>query len=131
MIYLFDTDWFIDYLGDRAPATRQFDEIDASTFSLSVASLGELLDGVNGSRDPVGDRYELDQALRLVTLLDIDPPIAEIFGELRSLLRRTGKLIADLDLLIAATALRHDLTLVTRNRRHFDRIPGLQLHEMV
>ena len=44
------------------------------------------------------------------------------------MLRRQGQLIPDLDLLIAATALAHDLTLVTRNRHHFERIPDLRLH---
>lgn len=33
------------------------------------------------------------------------------------------------DILIAATALHHDLALVTRNRAHFQRIPGLKLYE--
>jgi predicted nucleic acid-binding protein len=42
-------------------------------------------------------------------------------------LRRQGNLIPDFDLLIAATALRHDLTLVTRDTAHFERIEGLQL----
>jgi predicted nucleic acid-binding protein len=38
-------------------------------------------------------------------------------------------LIPYLDLLIAATALAYDLTLLTRNRRHFQRIPDLKLYE--
>jgi len=37
-------------------------------------------------------------------------------------------MIGDFDILIAATALHHDLTLVTRNRRHFERIPNLALY---
>jgi predicted nucleic acid-binding protein len=38
-------------------------------------------------------------------------------------------LIPDVDLLIAATALEEDLTLVTRNTRHFERIPDLKLYQ--
>lgn len=38
-----------------------------------------------------------------------------------------GNLIPDLDLLIASTALEHALVLLTRNRRHFQRIPQLRL----
>jgi predicted nucleic acid-binding protein len=37
-------------------------------------------------------------------------------------------MVADLDLLIAATALAYDLTLLTFNRRHFQRIPNLRLY---
>jgi predicted nucleic acid-binding protein len=50
----------------------------------------------------------------------------ERFAFIRADLRRRGQLIPDLELLIAATALHHDLTLLTRNVRHFDRIPELR-----
>lgn len=53
----------------------------------------------------------------------------ERFAGIRGDLRRRGQLIPDLDLLIAATALHHDLTLLTRNVRHFDRIPELRLYQ--
>jgi tRNA(fMet)-specific endonuclease VapC len=57
----------------------------------------------------------------------LDGGTAEVFGGVRADLRRQGKLIPDLDLLIAATALRHNLTVVNRDE-HFRRIPGLKLH---
>ena len=37
--------------------------------------------------------------------------------------------LADFDLHIAATALHHDLTLLTFNLRHFDRVPNLKLYQ--
>jgi tRNA(fMet)-specific endonuclease VapC len=46
----------------------------------------------------------------------------------RAELSRRGQLAPDLDLLIAATAMHYDLTLLTRNVRHFARIPGLGLN---
>ena len=39
-------------------------------------------------------------------------------------------MIGDMDLLIAATAIRHDLTLLTNNRRHFERIPSLAVESI-
>ena len=51
------------------------------------------------------------------------------FAEVRGRLRLEGQLITDMDLLIAATALANSLTLVTRNIRHFARIPGLELYQ--
>ena len=51
------------------------------------------------------------------------------FAAVRGQLRRDGNLIGDMDLLIASTALVNNLTLVTRNRRHFDRVPGLELYQ--
>ena len=49
------------------------------------------------------------------------------FARLRGMLRRNGEMIGIGDLIIAATALEHERTLVTRNVRHFSRIPGLSI----
>ena len=49
------------------------------------------------------------------------------FAYLRGNLRAQGMLIGDLDMLIAATALHHNLILLTNNRSHFQRVPGLTL----
>ncbi len=49
------------------------------------------------------------------------------FARLRGELRRQGQLIGDPDILIAATALDHSLTLVTRNLKDFQRISNLRL----
>jgi tRNA(fMet)-specific endonuclease VapC len=51
------------------------------------------------------------------------------FAQTRTLLRSQGMLIPDMDILIAATALAHNLTLLTRNVRHFQRIPGLARYQ--
>ena len=48
---------------------------------------------------------------------------------MRASLRQHGHLIPDMDVFIAATALEHDLALITRNTRHFERIPDLQLYQ--
>jgi predicted nucleic acid-binding protein len=52
------------------------------------------------------------------------------FARIRGGLRATGRVIGDSDILIAATAIEHRLSLVTRNRRHYDRIPGLTLYQI-
>ena len=52
----------------------------------------------------------------------------EKFAEIRALLRRKGELISDFDMLLGATALHHDLTVLTYNTRHFKRIPDLKLY---
>jgi toxin FitB len=54
--------------------------------------------------------------------LEIDRETAELAGRLR---RETGVLLPDA--MIAATALRHDLSLLTRNATHFEPVPDLQL----
>jgi len=50
----------------------------------------------------------------------------ERFAEICAYLRRRGELISDFDILIGATAVFHDLTVLTYNTRHFTRIPDLK-----
>ena len=69
------------------------------------------------------------QFLSPYRVLNLTDPIMERFAEVRSFLRRRGKLIPDFDLLIGATALHHDLTLLTFNRRDFQRIPDLKVYQ--
>ena len=65
-----------------------------------------------------------------VTILGIDEATCKIFGRERGRLRTIGQRIGDMDLMIAATALQYDLTLLTNNRRHFDRIDGLRIESI-
>lgn len=63
----------------------------------------------------------------LVTWLPVTPAIAERGGAVAAALRRAGRVCGDLDPLLAATALEHDLILVTRNVKHFEHVPQLNL----
>ena len=72
------------------------------------------------------DRIDNDILPRL-TILGFDLHCAREYGRLKANLRQTGKIIGDLDLQIADTAVRYRLVLVTANEEHFRRIPNLQL----
>ena len=61
-------------------------------------------------------------------ILDIET--AAIFGRERARLRRSGNIIPDLDILVGASALRHNVTLLTSNRRDFERIEGLTIESV-
>lgn len=51
----------------------------------------------------------------------------KISAELYSTLKQTGKIVDDIDLLIAGIAIDNDLILITNNEKHFSRIPGLMI----
>ncbi|MBK7582526.1 MAG: type II toxin-antitoxin system VapC family toxin [Myxococcales bacterium] len=55
--------------------------------------------------------------------------VSSEFGELRASLERRGERLDDFDAIIAAHALAYDSTLVTSNRRHFERVPRLSLED--
>ena len=129
MKYLIDTDWFIDARGGIAPAVRAIDELSSQGPGVSIISHGKLYDGAFAFADPRAQLAQIRRFLAAFEMLPLTDPIMEIFGQARFALRRTGQLIPDMDLLIAATAIHHDRTLLTRNLRHFTRIPELRLYQ--
>jgi predicted nucleic acid-binding protein len=126
--YLLDTDWIIDFLGGRQEAVRVVSELTPSGLAASIITYAELYEGIARSRQRAEDAERLEHFMSGVEILEVDRGVAHVFGERRAALRVQGLLIDNFDLLIAATALRFDLTLVTRNVRDFQRIEGLQLY---
>ena len=94
---------------------------------LSIVSLAELYEGLLGSRRVDMDEEGLNAVLAAVDVLPLEDGICREFAAQRRRLRLSGSLISDFDLLIGSTAIRHDLTLLTNNRRHFRRMAGLRL----
>jgi predicted nucleic acid-binding protein len=107
---LVDTDVLIDHLRGRRRLAA-----DVERLGVSVVSRCELFAGAD-------DPGRLHRFLSPMVELVVDSDIAELAGTTR---RRTG--IATPDALIAATALVHRIPLMTRNRRHFDRVDGLRV----
>jgi len=128
--YLIDTDWVIHHLNGHAAIIERLQALQLEGLGLSVVALAELYEGVFYSRDPVQSEQKLNDFLESVRIVGIDEATAKIFGRERGRLRAEGMLIGDMDLLIAATALQHTLTLLTNNRRHFERIEGLRIESL-
>ena len=128
MAYLVDTDWLIDYQRNVAPVVDRLRRLIPSGVGVSIISVAELYDGVFGSDDPPArERWLTDFLTTGFEILEVDWEICRIFARERGRLRTAGMLIPDFDLMIGATALRYNLTLLTNNRRHFERLTGLHI----
>src|SRR5215216_4916055 len=129
-LYLLDSDWIVDCLHGQASATQTLLELAADGLALSIITYGELYQGAYYARDPKTAIRGLRQFLRGKQLLPLTKGVVERFGIVRGTLPRSlQQQIGDMDLLIAATALYHDLTLLTRNLRDIQHIPGLKLYQ--
>lgn len=128
MNYVVDTDWVIDALAGVRSALEPLEQHARDGLGVSIITFGELYEGAYNFPDPEAHIETLRQFLSGFRLLSLNDAIMQLFGQNRYQLRRQGNLIADFDLLIAATALHHGSTLMTRNIRHFSRIPGLALY---
>jgi tRNA(fMet)-specific endonuclease VapC len=123
--YLVDTDWVIHYLNGHPGIVRRLDELKERGLALSVVSLAEIYEGIYYSTDPQGNEADLNDFLRGLVVIGIDEETCRVFGRERGRLRASQRTIGDLDLLIGCTALQHDLTLLTNNRRHYELIEAL------
>ena len=134
MAYLFNTDAISELLRPRpAPAyvewLRAISREDQFT---SAVVIGELYRGA--FRSPARERHLVNIRQRIlpaVTVLPYDVAVAEVCGVLSAKLEETGQSLADADLLIAATAVYHNLELVSGNLRHFARIPQLRVNPIL
>ena len=129
MSYQVDSDWLIDALIGRSAAVRSLDDLSSAGVAVSIVSYGEIFEGAYGSPNPAVQLGRFRAFLGRFPIVPLSDPIMEVFARIRADLRRQRRLIPDFDLAIAATAIAQDLTLVTRNRRHFERVAGLSLYQ--
>ncbi len=134
MAYLFDTDAISELLR-KAPLAAYvawLAKVPREEQFTSAVVVGELFRGA--LRSPERDRHLRnieERVLPAVTVLPFDLPVARAYGEIHAALEKAGRPLADADVQIGATALRHDLALVTGNVRHFSRIPGLRVETVL
>ncbi len=130
MAFLFDTDAISEALRPRPDPgyIAWLGTVERDDQFASAITVGELFYGAY--RAAAHDRHLAmieDRVLPAVTVLPFDASVAQIYGRVAADLADQGLRLADADLQIAATALRHDLELVTGNLRHFARIAELRI----
>ena len=127
MAYLLDADWAIETLAGRRGSAEILRGLFPEGVAICWITIGEVYEGAFGFPDPQVHLATFRQLIHRLQILDLNDPIIERFAEIRSLLRRRGQIISDFDILVAASALHYDLTVLTHNIRHFKRIPNLRL----
>jgi predicted nucleic acid-binding protein len=128
MKYLIDSDWIIEFLKGRTEAVRLINLLLPLQCAISIMTYGEVYQGIYYGRDRAQNEKAFRRFLRGVTVLGVSRVVARQYAIVRGDLQARGMLIAQPDILIAATAIHHGLELVTRNVRDFGRIPGLVLY---
>src|SRR5437016_1904972 len=128
MKYLVDSDYVADYLGARPSAIQLLSSFAKDDLAISLITYGEIYEGIHFGRDPRKTTDVFQRFLRSVTILPLTQAIMQQFARIRGELRRKGKIIGDFDILIAATAIQHKITLVTRNIKDYQRIPDLKMY---
>ena len=129
MSHLLDTNICSAHLKRPAGLMHRFVQHSGRLYVSSIV-VGELYAWAYRRPTPQSllDRIN-NELLADVSVVDFDTSCAEEFGRIHGQLLQRGQTVSRLDLLIAATALAHDLTLVTHNTHDFKIVPGLRLED--
>jgi predicted nucleic acid-binding protein len=127
MVVLIDTDVWIDYFSGFEPSAGIVESLLLERrATISTISVFELTAGVV-SKKKLAD---LDKLFEMVPIISLDSQISRLAGQQYTYLKSRGKLIANQDLFIAATAVSNSIPLLTRNVKHFSRIRELNLYSL-
>jgi tRNA(fMet)-specific endonuclease VapC len=119
-----DTDVLIDFLhGKEQSAARVELELERGQLKTTAVSRFELMAGARSARQ----EELIRQLLLAVPTLALDAAAADRAAEVRRALEKQGRPIGMGDSLIAGIVLANKGALLTRNRGHFERVPGLTL----
>jgi len=122
-VFVADTDVLIDFLRGVGDAERIGIELNTGRLCTTAVTAFELW---AGSKNPQ-QAATVEALLAAMTVLPLDISAARRAGEVRRELERMGTEIGMADSLIAGIALDHGAILITRNRKHYQRVPGLKL----
>jgi tRNA(fMet)-specific endonuclease VapC len=128
MSHLLDTNICSAHFRRPGGLAHRFIQYGGRLFVPTVV-LGELYTGAYHVGNPGPLLQKIADLLKDVRVLDFDHDCAEQFGKVRGGLLQRGISIPTADLMIAAVALTHNLTLVTNNTSDFQNIPGLRLDD--
>lgn len=125
--YILDTNICIYLLHGNRQVKVRAAQVGVAAIAVATPTVGELYFGAYNSTS-------VESNLALVrsflsppgpTVMPVDEVASERFGEFKAMLRRAGKPIGDIDLLIAGVAASRGLKVVKNNTAHFERIPDI------
>ena len=127
---LLDTNVCVRFLrGDKTVAKRLLDADESDELRIPAMVEGELFYGVEKSERRDENREKVRSLIAFIPVCHTDDETMEKFGELKARAEAAGKRVDDADVIIAATAMRHNAVLVTGNSRHFSRFDGLVIED--
>jgi len=129
VIRLLDTDILIHFLRGHERVAERMAAASASSLAMPSIAVAELCYGAFSSDHPEENLRLIDALRRRIRVLPFEDEAAVLFGQLKAVLKRSGGLLPDSDLFIAATALVTGRVLVTANTAHFQLFEGLPLED--
>lgn len=126
MTYLADTNILVDYIRGKGMIEP---DILKKGIGISIITYGELLYGAEKSVNREKSMIIIEDCIETfsIQIVNLDEDIMSEYAGLKATLEISGMKLHEFDLLIAATAKKYKLTLLTRNTKHFGRIKDLKI----
>ena len=132
MIYCFDTNTCIYFLARRYPSLlKKIMSLDPDDIKIPSIVKAELIHGVEKSSWYIENKAKIDSFLLPCEIIPFDSNSADYYGKTKAYLEKNGSMIGPNDLIIAATVLSINATLVTNNINEFKRVEGLLLENWI
>lgn len=126
-MYLLDTDILIYSLKAHKIVQQNLRRHLHDPIRISAVTLMELYYGAYKSQKVANNLAKIKTIENTLEIIPVSRELVEIFGVLKSDLEKVGTPLDDFDLILASTAMSHNLTIVTNNVKHFGRIDGLKM----
>jgi tRNA(fMet)-specific endonuclease VapC len=126
--YLLDTNICAYFLNGKFNLKEKIDDAGFENCFVSEITIAELKYGVEKSVHKDKNRKAIEEFKTKFEILPIFPAL-DIYAKEKSRLKTKGKILDDFDLLIGATAIFNDITLVTRNLSDFERLEGIMIDD--
>ena len=124
--YLLDTNICIYLFKGLLNITEKIDAAGTSNFFISEITIAELKYGAANSDLPERNILKINQLQQQFTVIPIFSSL-DVYANEKARLKKAGKMLDDFDLLIGATAISNNLTLITRNVSDFDRLNEIEI----
>jgi tRNA(fMet)-specific endonuclease VapC len=129
-MYLLDTNICIFAIKKRPEIVlKKLKEKITDGIYISSLTVAELEFGVENSQRIENNRIALLKFLSIFNILNFDDSDAIDYGRLKTDLRKQGRIIGPIDMLLAAQALNKELIFVTNNVKDFERVKGLKIED--
>jgi len=130
VIYLLDTNACIDVIRAASPQlVSRLQQHSPDEIVMSSVVRSELVYGARRSSRVAENLQLVDTFVAPYVSIPFDDQCADAYGHIRADLDGSGLPIGPYDLMIAATAKAHDLTVVTHNMGEFSRVVGLRVED--
>ena len=125
--YLIDSDILIYFLKGKQEVVQRLSKIPINELYISRINYTELIYGAYNSTKVNQNLKVIEPFLDSFEVLEFTKTSSLIFAKEKARLKKSGNIIADMDLMIASIAIENDCTLISNNIKHFDRIQNLKL----